>query len=147
MKSLNENGQEQCADGIKTFDEICALNDGGKIELIEGQKLLLVKLNSTYKQAGMSLYDCARGNWRLDKKRAAGIDYVLGVYKGIVRVVIKVTKHDIIKEGADADRSIFEGDVVDDSPYLNKNVSDIPFGSRSEKAYFPTNKKTQKKKS
>lgn len=140
-------GHHHWTNGIKTFDEICELYDCGKIEPIEGQNLLLVKLNNTYKQGKMTLYDSVRGNWKLNKKRASMIDYVLGVYNGIVRVVIKVTKHDIIKEGPDAGRSIFEGDVVEDSPYLKKNVSDYPFGVAGEKRYILNNTTNQKEKS
>lgn len=137
-------GHHQWDDGIKTFGEICRLYDCDKIEPVEGERLLLVSLNRTYKPGQASLYDCARGNWRLDKKRAAKIDYILGVYKGIVRVVIKVERHAVITEGKDAGRSIFEGSVVEDSPYLNKDVSDYPFGRGGSVTYIPRIKREKK---
>lgn len=134
-------GHHQWDEGIRTFDELCTLYDCKKLEPIEGQNLLLVSLNRSFKHGQTSLYDCARGNWPLDKKRASKIDYILGVYKDIVRIVIKVTKHDIITSGKDEGRSIFEGVVVEDSPYLNEDVTDYPFGSGGSITYIPREKR------
>ena len=96
------------------------------IELQNGDRLLLVSLNKTY-----------------DQSKA---DYVLGIYKGIVMVVLKPTcEWQPVYESSDGTifpnvRYMVEGEIIDDSPYLGKSVADYPFGSGGSIAYVPKDK-------
>lgn len=144
-------GHHQWNEGIKTEEEINILYDCKKIEPIPGDKLLLVSLNKTYKQSKAkgiyrraNDYESARKYWRLFDVRAHQVQYVLGVYRSIVRIVIKVNSREKTSIGEngeryDRPRYIFDGEVLPDSPYLNKDVSDYPFGSGGEKTYIPKN--------
>lgn len=145
------SGHHQWNEGIKTDEEINILYDCPKIEPIPGDRLLLVSLNKSYKQSKATGvyrrandYESARKYWKIAAWKAEKIDYILGVYKGVVRVVIKVNTHDVTSIGEhgeiyDPPRYIFQGDVVEDSPYLNTDVSDYPFGHGGEKTYIPRN--------
>lgn len=142
-------GHHQWNEGIKTEDEITILYDCEKIEPTPGDKLLLVSLNKSYrhsKAVGIYRrrddYESARKYWRLSDRKAKQVQYILGIYRGIVRIVIKVAsfrKTSVGENGEvyDSPRYVFEGDVLSDSPYLNKDVSDYPFGSGGEKTYIP----------
>lgn len=142
-------GHHQWNEGIKTEDEINILYDCKKIEPIPGDRLLLVSLNRTYKQpkakgkyCRTNDYESARKYWKIADWKADRINYILGVYKGIVRIVIKVRgweKTSVGEHGEfyDPPRYAFNGEIVNDSPYLNTDVSDYPFGSGGEKTYIP----------
>lgn len=75
------------------------------------------------------------GIGRLQKSRASQINYIEGVYHGIVRSVLKVEGHewafcdDESNVSFGKERCCFRGVLTMDSPYLNKDVSDYPFGS------------------
>lgn len=147
------SGHHQWDEGIKTNEEINILYDCPKIEPIHGDRLLLVSLNQSYKQSKASGiyrrdndYESARKYWKIAAWKAERVDYILGIYKGIVRIVIKVKSHNIVSHGEhgeiyDPPRYIFQGDVMTDSPYLNKDVSDYPFGSGGAVTYIPRNSK------
>ena len=120
-----------------------------KIEPIKGENLMLVSLNKSYDQKNAidvlynspkiidstSIYESTRKYWRVSVERAREMDYVLGVYGGIVRSVYKpFSWKEYYKPDDDAtyfktNRYGFEGVFVLDSPYLTKDVSDYPFGS------------------
>ena len=67
----------------------------------------------------------------------------IGVYHGIVRSVIKVDSYDWTfydeekKVRFNKERCCFHGTLIADSPYLNKDVSDYPFGSGGAIRYIP----------
>lgn len=143
------SGHHQWNEGIKTEDEINILYDCQKIEPAPGDKLLLVSLNKSYKHSKAvgiyrrkDDYESARKYWRLSDRKAKQIQYILGIYRGIVRIVIRVTSYRKTSIGENSEvydppRYVFEGDVLSDSPYLNKDVSDYPFGNGGEKTYIP----------
>ncbi len=123
-------GYHQWNEGIKTEDEINLLYDCQKIEPIPGDKLLLVSLNKSYiqsKATGLYRraddYESARKYWHL-----------ADVSKVNSREKTSVGENGEIY---DPPRYIFEGEIITDSPYLNKDVSDYPFGSGGEKTYIP----------
>ena len=61
-------------------------------------------------------------------ERAESVDYVLGVYKGVVRTVYRPYRWELVhRDGyvAGDGRYMFEGEAVEDSPYLNKDVSHL----------------------
>lgn len=145
------SGHHQWNEGIKTDEEINILYDCPKIEPIPGERLLLVSLNKSYKQSkasGVYLrsndYESARKYWKISPNKADKIDYILGIYKGIVRIVIRVkgkTLCSVAEDGTvfNKPRFAFDGDIVTDSPYLNTDVTDYPFGSGGAITYIPRN--------
>lgn len=134
-------GHHQWDEGIKNTDEINSLYNCMKIEVNPGDTLLLVSLNKSFDQSKANgvyrrpdIYEATRKYWKISKNAPEEIKYVLGVYKGVVRCVIEVKnwKWTTVSEDRKtfkSERCIFEGDVLDDSPYMNKDVSDYPFGS------------------
>lgn len=129
-----------------------SLKNTEKITPKEGEFLLLVSLNKSYDQSkakGVYIrtnnYDSTRRYWRIDSKRIPKIDYVLGIYKGVVKTVFKPIKwqtYDCADDGTmfKTTRYGFEGEAVPNSPYLNKDVSEFPFGSGGAIAYIPRNR-------
>jgi len=81
------------------------------------------------------MYEKVRKYWGVAKYNAGKIDYILGVYHGIVRAVLKVEGYDWTlydeesKKHFKKEKCRFYGTLVTDSPYLNMDVSDYPFGS------------------
>lgn len=143
------SGHHQWNEGIKTATEISTLYDCPQIDPIYGEKLLLVSLNKTYKQSKATGvyhrandYESARKYWAISPEKADKINYILGVYRGIVRIVIDVKGYKIVKVAEDGTvfkkpRFAFDGDIITDSPYLNKDVSHYPFGSGGAVTYIP----------
>lgn len=143
------SGHHQWNEGIKTDAEINMMYDCKKIEPVKGDRLLLVSLNRSYDQAKATGvhqrdndYESTRKYWFISPRKAEKIDYVLGIYRGIVRVVIKVKgyKTSMYSENGipfKKPRYEFEGDVIYDSPYLNTDVTDYPFGSGGAITYIP----------
>ena len=134
-------GHHQWDEGIKTIEEINVLYDCAKIEVKDGDYILLVNLNQSYNQTKAKgvykrndIYESTRKYWRICREKAKQIDYVLGVYKGVVRCVIKVEKSSFVEQAEDGTlfskpRCCFEGENIPNSPYMNKDVSDYPFPS------------------
>ena len=103
--------------------------------------MLLVSLNRTFDLArkrndDIDLYEITRRAWIVAKNKAKQVNYVLGIHRGIVRSVIKVSGYSWEKDGKNKDRCAFVGELVDDSPYLNKKVDDYPFGSGGAITYI-----------
>lgn len=143
------SGHHQWDEGIKTESEINLLYDCQKIEPNPNDRLLLVSLNRTYNQTKAkgvykrnSDYESARKYWAISGNKAPKIDYILGIYKGIVRIVIEVKNFTLCEVADDGTvftkpRYAFEGIILENSPYLNKDVSDYPFGSGGSHTYIP----------
>lgn len=142
------SGHHQWDEGIKSIDELNVLYDCSRIILSNKDKLLLVSLNQSFNQAKAKgvyrrndIYESTRKYWPIGKNKAQEIDYVLGVYKGIVRCVIRVESYKWFSQAEDGTvfknpRCCFYGQVITDSPYLNKDVTDYPFGSRGAIRYI-----------
>lgn len=145
------SGHHQWNEGIKTDEEINILYDCPKIEPIPGDRLLLVSLNKSYQQSKATGvyrrandYESARKYWKLSRDKADKVKYILGIYRGIVRIVIDVKGKSLCSVAEDGTifkkpRFVFYGDVVPDSPYLNTDVTDYPFGSGGAITYIPRN--------
>lgn len=141
-------GHHQWDEGIKSIDEINAIYDCSKIDVKDRDIILLVNLNQSYNQAKakgvykrFDIYESTRKYWRISKDKAEHIDYVLGVYKGIVRCVIRVESYKFVAQADDGTvfsklRCCFEGAVCSDSLYMNTDVSDYPFGSQGAIRYI-----------
>lgn len=120
-----------------------------KIVPQNGDYLMLVSLGKSFDQSKAegtykreNLYEAARRYWKVDKRRIPKITYILGVYKGIVRIVIKPTSwrsYEIADDGTkfNGTRRGCEGVIIEDSPYLNTSVSDFPFGSGNPTTFIP----------
>lgn len=143
------SGHHQWDEGIKTVDEISAIYDCEKIKVNLNEHLLLVSLNKSFDEAKAhgvyqqsNIYDKTRQYWAISKYRAAQVDYVLGIYHGIVRSVLKVDSYEWTiynkekKTRFKKERCCFHGSLITDSPYLNKDVSDYPFGRRGAIRYI-----------
>lgn len=136
-----QSGHHIWDEGIKSAKEINMTYDCEKIIVNENENLLLVSLNKSFNQSKSTnvyvrpdIYEATRKYWKADIHKLEKIDYVLGVYKNIVRSVIKPDKWIPTKCSEDGHqfssvRYECEGELLLDSPYLNKDVSDFPFGS------------------
>ena len=146
------SGHHQWDEGIKSAEEITILYDCPKIEVVQGHKLLLVSLNKSYDQGKAAdgykrpdIYECTRKYWKVSFERASKTNFVLGVYKGVVRAVYQPCEwipYDCSEDGKtifNTTRYGFRGIPILDSPYLNKDVSDYPFGSGGAITYIPRN--------
>ena len=145
------SGHHQWDEGIKSIDELNALYDCSRIKVDTHDKLLLVSLNRSFNQAKaegvyrrLDIYESTRKYWAIGKDKPQEIDYVLGVYKGIVRCVIKVESYNWVNQAEDGTlfkkpRCCFEGQIVNDSPYLNKDVTNYPFGIGGAIRYISSN--------
>ncbi|MBD5090295.1 MAG: endonuclease [Lactobacillus sp.] len=143
------SGHHQWNEGIKTDEEINILYDCPKIKPIPGDRLLLVSLNKSYKQSKATGvyrrandYESARKYWKLSRDKADKVKYILGIYRGIVRIVIEVKGKSLCPVAEDGTvfkepRFAFVGDIVPDSPYLNTDVTDYTFGSGGAITYIP----------
>ncbi len=141
-------GHHQWDEGIKDVDEIDSIYNCMKIEVKQRDTLLLVSLNKSFDQAKadgvyrrIDIYEATRKYWKIGKNAPQEIKYVLGVYKGVVRSVIGITSWewtDVAEDGTKfkSDRCIFEGKLLNDSTYLNKDVSDYPFGKGGAVRYI-----------
>ena len=91
------------------------------------------KANGVYRR--ISVYEKTHRYWAIAKSRASQINYIEGVYHGIVRSVLKVEGYewafcdDESNVSFGKERWCFRGVLTMDSSYLNKDVSDYPFGS------------------
>ena len=135
------SGHHQWDRGIKTVDEIEAIYNCQKIAPNPNDRILLVSLNRTFDLArkrndDIDLYKITRRSWAISRHKAEKIDYVLGVYRGVVRSVLKVDDYSVVKNEKIRDRCDFVGNMVYDSKYLNTDVSDYPFGNRGAIRYI-----------
>lgn len=82
-------------------------------------------------------------NTGISAKRADKADFVLGVYKGIVKIVLKPTSEwqpvDVSDDGTKfpKTRYMVDGEILIDSPYLGKSVEAYPFGLGGAVTYIP----------
>lgn len=133
-----QSGHHQWDEGIKSAEEINAIYDCQPLEIVGQDKLLVVKLNKTYNDKSPekiyqreNMYEKARKYWKLNPTKANNADYVLAVYKGVVRAVYKPIRWypeqnpELYKDT----RYAFDGVEVSDSPYLNKDVSQYVNGT------------------
>lgn len=134
------SGHHQWDRGVKTVEEIEATYDCIKITPNQDDHILLVSLNRTFDLArkrndDIDIYQITRHAWAISKQKAKHINYVLGVYRGIVRSVVRVTGYNWVKYN-NRERCSFEGELMLDSSYLNTDVRDYPFGSGAAIRYI-----------
>ena len=85
-----------------------------------------MEFNQSYKQANATgtykrydIYESTRKHWKIRADRAKHIGYVLGVYKGIVRCVIKVKSHSFVTQSE-------EGTVYKKPRSLERTLLKLP---------------------
>lgn len=125
-------GHHQWDKGVKTVEEINALYDCRDIQPKSGDRLICININKTYNRPNTdyygkrdNIYEATRKYWNLKGERARNADYVLAVYKGIVRAVFKpIEWHISDLKAFKTDRWEFTGTEVENSPYLNTSVKE-----------------------
>lgn len=135
------SGHHQWDRGIKTVGDIEATYDCKEIKVGPKDSILLVSLNRTFDLArkrndDIDIYDITCRSWLVAKYKAPKIKYVLGVYRGVVRSVVKVKGYSWVKDAKNRDRCAFDGELMLDSPYLNTDVKAYPFGSGAAIRYI-----------
>lgn len=68
-----------------------------------------------------SIYECTRKYWRLDVKRAQNAGLAFGICSGIIIGVFKPLRW--YKSEEYPGRWEFDGEEIEDSPYLNMDIS------------------------
>lgn len=84
-----------------------------------GKKLLAVNISKNYQERHApdgrgSTYECARKYWRLSKKRAEGVDYVIAVADGRVVGIYRPKNWSASKEVPG--KFEFEGEKIRENP-------------------------------
>lgn len=107
--------------GIKSADEISILYDCKEIEPCSQDKLICININKSFvNNEEYDIYDATRHYWKMNINRARCATYVLAIYRGIVRAVFRPIEWYPSKTYAG--RIEFEGEQVQDSPYLNRSI-------------------------
>lgn len=108
--------------------------------ILDGKNLMAVNISKTYPRRHEpdgkgSTYECARGNWRVSKKRVESIDYVLAVSEGIIVGVYRPVRW--VESKVAPGRFEFEGEKVREGDFVGKDVTSL-FAGRSNpvKYYF-----------
>lgn len=93
-------------------------------------KVLCVKIDNTLKSKDVkhlerheNIYECTRKYWHVDIERARKADYVMGIANGIVQAVYIPQKWAITTNPKFAGRYEFEGEEVEDYPYIGMNIA------------------------
>lgn len=130
-------GHHQWDEGIKTIEEINALYNNTPLSILKDDKLLFVNLNKTYLQnsnedvySRPSIYESTRKYWKVNFDRVQRVDYVCGVYRGVIRAVYKPIRWYVVEDASlfHGRRCAFDGVEIVDSIYLNKDVKNYVGG-------------------
>ncbi len=70
------------------------------------------------------LYDCVRHYWKAKKENAERADYVFGVVRCKVVGVFRPTRWYYTESGKYEGRLEFDGEEIEDSPYIGMDLSD-----------------------
>ena len=126
-----QSGHHQWDRGIKTVNEIEQMYATVPLEIKEGDFLLCVNLNKSYKP-GKDIYEITRGDWIVGKETRKKITHVLGIYRGIVRGVYKPEVWEEFTDEKGTKKVKFVGKELPYSPYMNKDTRGVvkinPYG-------------------
>ena len=120
LKTNVPNKSYTLADVINKTQSFPALRPGT-------ERLLAVNISQTIhdnSEERRDLYEKTRKYWRLSIKHAQQADFVLGHVNGIVLSVVKPYQdgwYPVPYKGEQ--RYAFHGEIIDGSPYLNKDIS------------------------
>lgn len=119
-------GHKSSDRGIMSATDVQLKYDAEKLIVDDKTKILLVCINGSYKKdmSEEELYKITRGNWRCSFERVKPCNYVLGVYRGIVKTVyVPESWHNIVDHN-EVMKRYFEGDVPENAKeFINKDVS------------------------
>ena len=108
-----------------------------EVRIDDGDRVLMIRINKRYYEniSKQELYEATRGIWKVDPLRAANVEYVLSLFKGIVQEVYKVDQwhqagtldyfHTDTSSFPDSNRWEFEGKIADKNirnKYINKSL-------------------------
>lgn len=100
--------------------------DSQYIEIDPNDRIICVNISRTFdKNEGADDYDRARHYWRVSLARASKANLVLATVHGIVKAVFVPHKWYLTDSEEYLGRCEFDGEPVDDSPYLGKCVWNI----------------------
>lgn len=117
--------------------------------------IMMLKINQRYKEnmTAQELYDAVRGVWRASLRRAQEVEYVFGIYDGLIVAVYKPTKWYVCKEAPQeyarfrekitpkvanriffVDTSFEQGLPPDENQkfYLGKTILDLDINTKSQ---------------
>jgi hypothetical protein len=133
-------GHGSLTKGLKTVDEIRELFEAQ--EVVISDKVMLIIINKYFSRDldASELYKFTRYCWHVGKRRE-NAEFILSVYKGIVREVYKVYKwkptSDDSSNPKDKGRYFFEGEIANEqirNKYLGKAVTNY-IGARNPIKY------------
>lgn|GEM_PF-107175 len=106
---------------------ICIENifqDYGSFENVNNDKIICFNVSKTYLQCERpNLYECTRKYWRLNGERAQNADFAFAICSGYIIGVFRPTRWFLTSSKEYTGRWEFEGEEVENSPFLNMNIS------------------------
>ena len=110
--------------GIQSLDDIIIKYDAKPITLeeleLDKYKYVCLNINRSYIN-NSNLYQNVRGWWHLNYNTVQSIDFVLVIYKGIIKMVYKPDSWEIDQNNCVA----FNGIPINDSKFINKSIDHI----------------------
>lgn len=86
------------------------------------EKIIGFNITKSYQRhERANIYECTRKYWRLDVRRAKNADLALGICSGIIIGVFKPLRW--YKSEGYPGRWEFDGEEIENSPYLNMDIS------------------------
>lgn len=108
--------------------------DYGSFENRKNEKILCLNVTRTHLLCERpNLYECTRKYWRLNGNRAQNAELVFAVSQGSIVGVFKPTRWFLSEEYIG--RWEFEGEQIEDSPYLLMDISHL-LGNRQNPVMY-----------
>jgi hypothetical protein len=85
-----QSGYKSASFGRMTIEQINALYDKRKVNIIEPSILIRINQAFRYSMSEIELYDYTRGQWKLNPERAKNAKYGISVYQGIIQEVYEI---------------------------------------------------------
>ena len=97
---------------------------GTKSDRQLNQLIICFNVSKTYLQCERpNLYECTRKYWRLNGERAQNADFAFAICSGYIIGVFRPTRWFLTSSKEYTGRWEFEGEEVENSPFLNMNIS------------------------
>lgn len=110
--------------------------DYGEFENLGTERIVCVNVSRTYLGGEReSLYECTRKYWRLNGERAGSADLVFAECSGYIVGVFKPFRWYLTQCEQLKGRWEFEGEQLDDSPYLNQSIRKL-WGKRQNPVMY-----------
>lgn len=109
---------------IGTMENV--FRDYGSFENKNNDRIICFNVSRTYLQCERpNLYECTRKYWRLCGKRAQNADFAFAICSGYIIGVFRPTRWFLTSSKEYPGRWEFEGEEVENSPFLNMNISHL----------------------